>query len=326
MALLRIEHISKKFNDKLVLDDVSLEINSGDIYGILGLSGAGKSTLLRCINGLERIDEGYIYLNDELIASKDKTVDRKTKTKMAMIFQNFNLLSQLNALKNVELALELTKDKENIKERSLDALKRVGLLDKANRYPSELSGGEMQRVAIARALVLKPEILLSDEATSSLDNENAQSILNLLKELNKELGLTIIMISHQLETIEAISNKVAIISDAKIKEFGDLSDVFLNPKTDVARDLIFANHVKTMLDEHRMIRLIFDGNLDEPIIANIVEDCSILVSIVYADTKVIKDKMCGQVVIKLPKENKDIEKLDKYLDLHHIKYEELTSL
>ncbi len=326
MSEISIRNLTKSFDNQKVLDGISLNINKGDIYGILGLSGMGKSTLVRCINGLETFDGGEIYFKDQLIASKDKQVDRATRRKIAMIFQSFNLLAQRNVLGNVRLGLEISADKSSKKDWNricLEALRKVGLEDKAYSYPSELSGGQSQRVAIARALVLKPEVLLSDEATSALDPETTDSILDLLKELNQELGLTIIMISHQIQAIESICTKVAILDHTKIVEQGDLADVFLNPKTTIAKQLIYSKHVKTMLDSNKMIRLIFNGNLDEPIIANIVQDCSILVSIVYADTKVIDKKMYGQVVIKLPATEKDTKKLEKYLDLHKVSYEEV---
>lgn len=323
MSKIEIRNLSKSFGALKVLDNISLTIQKGDIYGILGLSGAGKSTLVRCINGLETFDDGEILFNDKVIASPSLHVDKKSKKKIAMIFQSFNLLQQVNVLKNVEFALEIN-NIPNKKEKALQALKRVGLEDKIYAYPSELSGGQAQRVAIARALVLEPEVLLSDEGTSALDPETTDSILKLLKELNKELGLTIIMISHQINVIESICNKVAILSNSKLVENGELSDVFLNPKTEIAKNLIYSNHVKTMLDESKTIRLTFDGNLDEPVIANIVEECGILVSILFADTKVIDGKIYGQLVFKLPKKNKDISKLKKYLDIHNIKYEEVN--
>lgn len=327
MSEISIRHLSKSFDGRKILDDISLDINKGDIYGVLGLSGMGKSTLVRCINGLETFDCGEIYFKDKQIAAKDRKVDRMDRRKIAMIFQSFNLLSQRDVLGNVRLAMEISSDRSNRKEWNaicLNALKKVGLEDKAHSYPSELSGGQSQRVAIARALVLQPEVLLSDEATSALDPETTESILDLLKKLNKDLGLTIIMISHQIQAIESICTKVAILDHTKIVEEGDMADVFLNPKTEIARQLIYSNHVKTMFDSKKMVRLMFNGNLDEPIIANIVQDCSILVSIVYADTKVIDGKMYGQVVIKLPAEEKDTQKLEKYLNLHAVHYEEVS--
>ena len=325
MSQIKISHLSKSFGDNLVLDDISLEVNKGDIYGILGLSGAGKSTLIRCINGLESYDKGEIYLNDELLSSPTKEIKKEKKKKIAMIFHSFNLLQQITVLKNVEFALEINKvyDKETRRLKALEALKKVGLEDKKDAYPSQLSGGQQQRVAIARALVLEPEILLSDEATSALDPETTASILELLKKLNKELGLTIIMISHQIEVIEQICNKVAIIANTKIIEQGELSEVFLNPKTKIARSIIYSNQIQTLYDENKMLRILFNGNLDEPLIANIITSCNILVSIVYADSKVIDGKVYGQVLIKLPKEEKDVSKLLKYLKLHGVNYEEV---
>ncbi|MFA6625100.1 MAG: methionine ABC transporter ATP-binding protein [Bacilli bacterium] len=327
MSEISIRHLSKSYGDHLILDDVSLEVSKGDIFGVLGLSGAGKSTLVRCINGLETFDKGEIYFEDQLIATPLIKVDRVFKKKINMIFQSFNLLSQRDVLSNVLLALQISDPHQKKKEQvqlALEALSKVGLEDKIHAYPSELSGGQCQRVAIARSLVLRPQVLLSDEATSSLDPETTESILELLKKLNKELGLTIIMISHQIQAIESICTKVSILSDSRIVEQGELSDVFLNPKTDIAKNLIYSSHVKTMLDSKRMIRLLFDGNLDEPIIANIIQDCSILVSIVYADTKVIDRKMYGQVVIKLPEKESETIKLEKYLTLHRVRYEEVS--
>lgn len=322
MAKIEVKNWSKSFGELKVLDNISLSINKGDIYGILGLSGAGKSTLVRCINGLETFDQGEILFNDNLLCSPTHKVERKNKSKIAMIFQSFNLIQQIDVLKNVEFALEIN-NIPNKREKAIKALERVGLGDKLHSYPSQLSGGQAQRVAIARALVLEPEVLLSDEGTSALDPETTESILKLLKELNKELGLTIIMISHQINVIESICNRVAILSNSKLVEEGELSDVFLNPKTDIAKNLIYSNHVKTKLDEDKTIRLTFDGNSDEPVIANIVEKCGILVSILFADTKVIDGKIYGQLVFKLPKKTRDITKLRKYLDLHHIQYEEV---
>ena len=322
MAKIEVKNVSKSFGELKVLDNISLSINKGDIYGILGLSGAGKSTLVRCINGLETFDQGEILFNDNLLCSPTHKVERKNKSKIAMIFQSFNLIQQIDVLKNVEFALEIN-NIPNKREKAIKALERVGLGDKLHSYPSQLSGGQAQRVAIARSLVLEPEVLLSDEGTSALDPETTESILKLLKELNKELGLTIIMISHQINVIESICNRVAILSNSKLVEEGELSDVFLNPKTDIAKNLIYSNHVKTTLDEDKTIRLTFDGNSDEPVIANIVEECGILVSILFADTKVIDGKIYGQLVFKLPKKTRDITKLRKYLDLHHIQYEEV---
>ncbi|MFA6829737.1 MAG: methionine ABC transporter ATP-binding protein [Bacilli bacterium] len=322
---IEICHLTKSFESIRVLDDISLTVHKGDIYGILGLSGAGKSTLVRCINGLEKFDEGKIFFKGELLCSPEKKIERNKRNKISMIFQSFNLLQQKTVLKNVMLALSINgqKDKSLCQRLAMESLKKVGLEEKANSYPSQLSGGQQQRVAIARALVLSPEVILCDEATSALDPETTKSILQLLKKLNQELGLTIIMISHQMNVIEEICNKVAIINSAKIIEQGELSDVFLNPRNEISRSLIYSNHLSTVLEEHRLIRILFDGNIDQPLISNIVQDCQIMVSIVYADTKVSDNRMYGQTIIKRPKDEKEVVKLKKYLAIKGVRFEEV---
>ena len=202
-------------------------------------------------------------------------------------------------------------------------LENVGLVDKWDSYPSRLSGGQKQRVAIARALMNDPEILLCDEATSALDPDTTSSILSLLKHLNKTLGLTILIISHQMSVVEEICNKVAVIDKSRIVEQGNMSEIFLNPKTDITKKLIYSSKLTTKLSDDNTLRILFDGNIDEPLIANIIQDCNILVSIVYADSKVIDGKVYGQLVLKLPEKTKDIDKLKKYLDFKNVKYEEV---
>ncbi len=342
MALLDIRHISKTFEDRKVLDDISLSVEEGDIYGILGLSGAGKSTLVRCINGLETIDEGEIWYNGELLCSAEKEIStdkkgrvkeksvltqkvpREKKSEIAMIFQSFNLLQQKSVLKNVMLGLEINHVGANRKEReeiAREALKRVDLLDKEKAYPSQLSGGQQQRVAIARVLALNPKVILSDEATSALDPETTESILNLLKSLNREYGLTVIMISHQMQVIEQICNKVAIIDNARIVEAGPMQDVFLNPQAPIAKKLIYTNKIHSSLDDTHSIRIIFDGNADEPLLSNIGQECHLTVSLVFADTRVVDNQVYGQMILKCPDTESDLNKLERYLDLKQFKYE-----
>lgn len=329
MKKLEIKNLTKSYNSNTkVLDNISLSVEKGDIFGILGLSGAGKSTLVRCINGLENYEEGEIYLDSRLLSSKNKKIDRNDVRKIAMIFQHFNLLDQKDVLHNVSLALEVGKEKYTKDERtklSIEALKLVGLENKLKAYPSELSGGQAQRVAIARALVLKPEILLCDEATSALDPETTLSILHLLKDLNEKLGLTIIMISHQMNAIEEICNKVAIIDKAKIIEVGALADVFLSPNEKITKNLIYSTKVHTELNDNKLLRILFNGNIDEPLISNIVEECHILVSIIYADSKVVNNKVYGQTIIKCPEKDKELIKLKKYLDFKKISYEVISN-
>lgn len=323
MPIIAIEHLSKAFGPKKVLDDICLQVEKGDIYGVLGLSGAGKSTLVRCLNGLETFDAGRILYKGEILAEPRKRVARKKRREIAMIFQDFNLLDQRTVLQNVRLALDLGHQKDGGK--AMECLRRVGLEDKARVYPSQLSGGQKQRVAIARALALDPAVILSDEATSALDPETTDAILDLLKQLAREKGITIIMISHQMNAIERICNKVAIISEAKLVEQGPLAEVFLRPKTAVARSLIYSNQLKAVLDEQRGIRILFNGNEDEPLLANIVQECHILVSVLYADTKVIDGKVYGQLIVKSPAKKAEEEKLTSYLKAKKVDYEEVSS-
>lgn len=315
--ILELKNINKSFGSNKVLTDINLNIKQGDIYGILGLSGAGKSTLVRCINGLEQFDSGEILYNGE-----KATFSREYKQQVAMIFQSFNLLQQRTVLKNVQLAGEIAKIPD-YKNKAIQLLKRVGLEDKMNSYPSQLSGGQCQRVAIARALMTNPKILLCDEATSALDPETTKQILELLKQLNNELDLTIIIISHQMSVVESICNRVAILDKSLIVEDGPLYDVFLSPKTEFAKKLIYSGHVNTTFSDDKYIKLIFDGEIDSPIIANIIQDCNMLISIVYADSKTIDHKIYGQMLIKLPSNEKEVTKLKKYLDLKNYKYEEV---
>lgn len=325
MAYLSLDHVSKSYGSTKVLEDVSLAIEKGDLYGILGLSGAGKSTLVRLINGLERPSAGTISYQGKVIASPTLSVERKTRRKIAMIFQLFGLLEQRSALQNVHLAYELGEEEDKDDRKSIAFLEKVGLGEKLHAYPAELSGGQKQRVAIARALALSPEILLCDEATSALDGETALEILSLLKSLHDELALTLIVISHQLSVLESLCEKVAILDHAKIVEQGPLSDVFLSPQTEIAKSLLYAGKIHTSLEEEKFIRLTFNGNVDTPLVSNIVQECGILVSISFADTRVIGGKIYGQLLIHTPKEEKEKEKLKKYLSLQHVSFQEVNA-
>ena len=318
-TIIEIKELNKSFGNNTILNNINLTIEKGDIFGILGLSGAGKSTLVRCINGLEHADSGSILYNNE-----PAKFDREYRKKVSMIFQSFNLLSQRTVLKNVMLPGEINKI-DDYKNKAIELLRLVGLEDKLNNYPSELSGGQLQRVAIARSLMNNPEVLLCDEATSALDPETTNSILDLLKDLNEKLGLTIIIISHQMNVIEKICNKVAIINNAKIEEVGNLYDVFLSPKSNIGKQLIYSTHLNTRLSKEKLIKLKFDGEIDQPLIANIIQDCGIVVSIVYADSKVVDGKIYGQIIFNLPYYDKDIFKLKKYLDIKNIVYEEVDN-
>lgn len=306
------------------LSNVNLTVEDGDIYGIIGLSGAGKSTLVRCINLLEKPSSGNVVIDGEDLTTASKDRLREIRKKVSMIFQQFNLLQQRSVLKNVELAGELYND-ANRREKAINLLETVGLGDKLSAYPAELSGGQQQRVAIARALMTDPKVLLCDEATSALDPETTKSILELLKDLNKKLGLTVVIISHQMSVIEAICNKVAIIDHAEIVTQGYLQDVFLSPKEPIAKKLIYSGKLNASFKGEKLVKLIFDGSTDKPIITNIIQECNILLSIVYAETKVINEKTYGQTIFRLPYYDEDIKKLCDYLDKKGVAYEEVNS-
>lgn len=325
--MIEIKNLTKTFKGKqgefVALDNVSLTIEDGDVYGVIGTSGAGKSTLVRCINLLEKPTSGSIFIDGVNLVTADKEALRKMRRKVSMIFQQFNLLQQRSVLKNVELAGEIANDEQR-RQKAIKLLQRVGLGDKLNSYPSELSGGQQQRVAIARALMTDPSVLLCDEATSALDPETTKSILDLLKQLNKELNLTIVIISHQMSVIEAVCNKVAIIDRSKIVTQGYLQDVFLSPKEPIARKLIYSGKIASGVKGEKLVKLIFDGKTDQPIITKIIQECNILLSVFYAETKIINDKEYGQVIFRLPYYEEDIEKLCKYLDTQEVSYEEVN--
>lgn len=327
--MIELVNLSKVYDggkkaDVVALSDINLKIEDGDIYGIIGLSGAGKSTLVRCVNLLEKPTSGHVYIDGEDLTAVSKSRLREIRRKVSMIFQQFNLLQQRSVLKNVELAGEIGSDSER-KEKAIRLLEQVGLGDKLDAYPSQLSGGQQQRVAIARALMTDPEILLCDEATSALDPETTHSILDLLKQLNAELNLTIVIISHQMSVIEEICNKVAIIDNSVISENGDLQDVFLSPKTDVAKKLIYSGRINTGAKGEKLVKLKFDGAIDQPIITNIVQECNILLSVFYAETKVICGKTYGQIMFRLPYYDDDIDKLKAYLNEKGVPFEEVNT-
>lgn len=331
MSILEIIGLSKSFcsNKTIVnvLDNISLNVEKGDVYGVIGLSGEGKSTLVRCINRLENPDSGEIRFDGiDVLSLKGKAL-RDYRKNVSMIFQDFNLLNQKTVFQNVEFPLTLVKGYKRTEEsvnKINELIDLVGLSEKKQSYPSQLSGGQKQRVAIARALINNPQILLCDECTSALDPTTADQILDLLKTLNKDLGLTVIIIAHQMSVIERVCNKVAILSDHKIAENGAISDVFLNPKTEAAKSLVYSGHVVTKLHERKLIRLCFNGDIETPLVANIIQDCNILVSIVFANSWMVKGKTYGQLIIKLPYYDEDIIKLKKYLDMKGVSYEEVT--
>lgn len=241
--MIEIEHLSKTYSssrgDIDALEDVSLSIADGEIFGVIGLSGAGKSTLVRCINLLERPTAGVVRIDgiDLMTLGRGQLLEQRRS--IGMIFQSFNLLEQRTVLKNVRFPLEIARwDRGDANRRSMELLALVGLADRADAYPSQLSGGQKQRVAIARALATKPKYLLCDEATSALDPTTTQSILALLKEINRTLGVTIVVITHEMRVVQQICDRVAVIDQSRIAEIGDVRELFAHPKSDIARALL----------------------------------------------------------------------------------------
>lgn len=326
--MIEIRNVCKNYETRqgkfTALQNVNVTIEDGDVFGIIGLSGAGKSTLVRCINLLEKPSSGSIIVDGEDLTSADAAKLRLMRRKISMIFQQFNLLQQRSVLKNVELAGEIDRNR-NRREKAIELLTTVGLKDKLNAYPAELSGGQQQRVAIARALMTDPKVLLCDEATSALDPETTKSILALLKDLNKKLGLTIVIISHQMSVIESVCNKVAIIDNAEIVEQGELQNVFLSPKMPITKRLVYSGRVNAAVHGEKFVKLLFDGTTDKPVITHIIQECNILLSVFYAETKVINDVTYGQIIFRLPYYDEDIEKLRAYLEEKGVAYEEVDS-
>ena len=316
------------------LNNVSLEVYEQDIYGIIGLSGAGKSTLVRCINLLEIPTQGKITFLDEVLFSKEDTKTKqyinpklnKMRQKMGMIFQNFNLFEQRNVLKNVMFPLELAGIKgEEAKEKALSLLSIVGLADKVNAYPSQLSGGQKQRVAIARALANDPKVLLCDEPTSALDPATTTQILELLKEINEKLKVTIIIITHEMKIIDKICNKVSIISNSEIVESGLVQDIFKNPKSSIARELILPMESFKINPKKgtKYLRLVFDGTVDEPIISNLILSCNCQLSILSSSVRLYDEKAYGQMIIQVPSQKTVYNSVIDFLNKKGIQVEEV---
>ena len=309
--IIQIQHLSKVFgageNAVHALEDISLTVESGEIFGIIGLSGAGKSTLVRCMNLLERPTSGSVVVDGQEITGLSDRALRKARQSISMIFQSFNLLMQRTALDNICFPLELAGWKRaDAVARARELLKLVGLEDREGAYPAQLSGGQKQRVAIARALATNPKVLLCDEATSALDPTTTVSILSLLKDLNRQLGVTVVVITHQMSVIEEICSRVAILDGGVIAEQGRVEDIFSNPRTEIGRQLVYPGGVRIdRLPASRVIRIAFNGGSSyEPLIATLAIDCGVKVNILGADTRNIEGKAFGTMLLGLP-ENAD---------------------
>jgi D-methionine transport system ATP-binding protein len=330
--IIEMKGLSKTFSSKngevTALKDIHLQIHSGDIFGIIGMSGAGKSTLVRCINYLEKPTSGEMWFDGKELGALNEKELRKARQSMGMIFQQFNLWMQRTVEGNVCFPLELAGvDKHKAQIRARELLKLVGIEDKAKAYPSQLSGGQKQRVAIARALATNPQVLLCDEATSALDPTTTQSILTLLKDINKRLGITIIIITHEMSVVEKICSHVAIIAESKIAECGTVHDIFTRPQTTAAQKLVYPNDERiNFLVGKRCCRIIFDGSSAyDPVIAGMILECKAPVNILYADMKDIEGKAFGELILQLPQDEIIADKVLHYLRSKNLKVEEVGS-
>lgn len=327
--MIELRNLNKTYktsdHDIVALNNINLTIQDGEIFGIIGPSGAGKSTLVRCINLLERPTNGDVILDGQSLTQLKQKQLLQNRQSIGMIFQSFNLFAQRNILQNVCYPLEIAgTNKKEAKTRAAELLELVGLADRQKSYPSQLSGGQKQRVAIARALATNPKYLLCDEATSALDPQTTQSILNLLKEINRKMGVTIVVITHEMKVIDQICDRVAVIDSSGIAEVGTVSELFQNPQSATAKELILpqSQHAQKKLGS-RMLRVIFNGEASEqPVVANLVLACQAPVNIMFADTKDIDGKAYGQMILQLPEDERQAAKVVAWLRTNNMQFSE----
>lgn len=309
--MIEIKNLSKSFQMKdgavHALKSINLTIADGDIYGIIGMSGAGKSTLVRCINMLERPTEGQVLVDGKDMGTLTPSQLRESRRDITMIFQQFNLLMQRTCIKNICFPMEISGVKKaDALQRAKELLELVGLPDKANAYPAQLSGGQKQRIAIARALATNPKVLLCDEATSALDPNTTHSILELVKDINKKLGITVVVITHQMSVVEEICNRVAILDNGEVVEEGTVEDIFANPQTAAAKKLVYpGGETEAQLPmDGKVIRILFNGSgsTDKPLISSLALEKGIAVSILSANTNNIGGQAYGSMMLLLPED------------------------
>ena len=309
------------------LNNINLTIEQGDIYGIIGMSGAGKSTLIRCLNRLDTPTDGQVLIDGQNILAMSKKQLLQTRRRMAMIFQQFNLLMQKSVARNVRYPLEIAgAPKKQANERVMELLKIVGLEEKANASPAQLSGGQKQRVAIARALASNPEMLLCDEATSALDPMTTQSILELLKKINAELGITVVLITHEMAVIRQICNKVAILDGGKLVEQGTVDDVFMHTKSAAGKRLFgILPENEDDVPTQPALRIVFDGSAaDQPVISRLVKDLGFDVNILAADMHQFNGKTYGQMMVARPEDPAELKQVQDYLAKAGLTTEEVS--
>ena len=321
--MIEIRNLSKSFvtSDGPVdaLRHVNLTIRDGDIYGIIGMSGAGKSTLVRCINMLERPTEGSVLLDGRDLAAMGKKELRQVRHRVTMIFQGFNLLMQRTCLRNIMLPLELSHvPRAKAEARARELLELVGLPDKAGAYPAQLSGGQQQRIAIARALATEPDVLLCDEATSALDPKTTHAILELIRDINRKMGITVIVITHQMSVVQEICNRVAILEHGAVVEEGEVSEVCSNPRANATRNLVYPDMADSaVLDgsQGQRVRIIFNGAIaaKTPLLAQMAMECGIAASILGASTRSVGDRAYGYMLLEIPGGPDELARAVNYL-------------
>ena len=321
--MIEIKNLYKTFHTKAgevyALKDINLTINDGDIYGIIGMSGAGKSTLVRCINMLERPTGGQVIIDGKNMGLLSDKELREARRDITMIFQSFNLLMQRNCLKNVCFPMELAgMKKADAEKRAMELLELVGLPDKAKAYPAQLSGGQQQRVAIARALATNPKVLLCDEATSALDPNTTHSILSLIRDINKKLGITVVIITHQMSVVEEVCTHVAILDRGEVAEVGTVGEVFSSPKSNAARRLVFPNGEDDMVSDptkEKRLRVVFNGaeTAGAPLITTMAIETGIAVNILAASIRSIESRAYGSMLLGIPGKRENLFTVTDYL-------------
>ncbi len=321
--MIKLVNVRKSFGELEVLKDINIEIHEKEIYGIIGQSGAGKSTLLRCINGLETYEQGTITVGDTVVDITDKKALRNLRKNMGMIFQNFNLLSRLDVYDNVALPLRFWGENPNTqknKEKIEHLIELVGLKDKIHEKPANLSGGQKQRVAIARALVNDPKILLCDEATSALDPRITRGILDLLKQINEELGITIVIVTHQMEVVKQICERVAFLKHGVVLAEGKPEELFVKPNEDIKK---FLGEEGQMLPTTGVnVQLFFtNDSSDEPVITEMARELEIDFSICWAKLEDFRDNVFGSLILNIKEEDKP--KVFAFLESKNVTWEVL---
>ena len=324
--MIDVKNLKKSFGDVHVLKGITTHVNKGECICIIGPSGSGKSTFLRCMNLLERPTSGSVVVDGKEMTKLSTKDLNRARQSIGMIFQSFNLLMQRSVLDNVCFPMEIVGvKKQAARKRAMELLEIVGLKEKADAYPSQLSGGQKQRVAIARALANTPKILLCDEATSALDPTTTKEILKLLQDINKQYGITIVIITHEMAVVQEICSHVAIIDAGELAEHGTVEEVFSRPQSAAARKLVFMVDPKAKeMSGKRCIRIVFTENSSfEPVIANMVLECKAPVNILLADTKDIGGIAHGQMILQLPEDEMAANKMVHYLQERKLEVEEL---